>query len=103
MLKFLKPLCDANSGWLIYEEDDAMFDKDIPLYNRGRAAFEGPEVQGRIKNMLNAADFVTVTTDYLRDYYHKNYDVPLDHIIALPNLLPRYLFDDRFDIDRKLA
>ena len=42
--KFLKPLCDANSAYLIYEIDDAMSDKDIPLFNRGRGAFEGEKV-----------------------------------------------------------
>lgn len=63
--KFFKPLMDATSGWLRYEEDDAMFDgtllneskreylekkygdlkqASIPLYNRGRKAFEGREV-----------------------------------------------------------
>lgn len=51
--------------------------------------------------MLNAADLVTVTTDYLKEYYHDFYDVPYDNIIALPNLLPRYLFDDRFDANKK--
>ena len=44
MTKFLKPLCDANSAYLVYEIDDAMSDKDIPLFNRGRGAFEGEKV-----------------------------------------------------------
>ena len=56
---------DANSGWLRFEEDDEMFDgtllneskreylekkygnlleSSIPLYNRGRRAFEGVHV-----------------------------------------------------------
>ena len=56
---------DANSGWLRYEEDDETFDgtvlneskreylekkygdftqNGIPLYNRGRRAFEGAHV-----------------------------------------------------------
>ena len=52
--------------------------------------------------MLLAADFVTVTTDYLKEVYHDFYDVPLENIIAVPNLLPRYLFGDRYDPERKL-
>lgn len=121
--KFFKPLMDATSGWLRYEEDDAMFDgtllneskreylekkygdlkqASIPLYNRGRKAFEGKEVQQNIKDMLNTADLVTVTTDYLKEYYHDFYDVPYDNIVALPNLLPRYMFDDRYDVNRKV-
>ena len=100
--KFLKPLMDMNSGWLIYEIDDNMADVHIPKFNRGRKAFEGEKIQSNIKKMLNAADFVTVTTDYIKNFYHKHYGVPLDRIIAVPNLLPRYLFGDRYDLDKKI-
>lgn len=121
--KFFKPLTDSNSAWLFYEEDDLMFDgtllneskRDylekkygnlteaaIPLYNRGRKAFEGSVVQQNIKDMLNAADFVTVTTDYLKEVYHDLYDVPLDNILAIPNLLPKYIFGDRYDPAKKV-
>ena len=48
--------------------------------------------------MLNAADFVTVTTDYLKDFYHNEYDVPLENIVSIPNLLPRFLFSDRYNV-----
>ena len=101
-LRFLKPLMDANSGWLIYEIDDNMSDQCIPKYNRGRAAFEGEHIQDNIKQMLNAADFVTVTTDYIKDFYHKHYGVPLENIVAVPNLLPKWWFGDKYDVDKKL-
>lgn len=103
MLKFFKPLMDVNSGWLIYEIDDNMSDVFIPKFNRGRRAFEGEHVQNNIREMLNAADLVTVTTDYLKEFYHKHYGVPLDNIVALPNMLPKYLFGDRFEPEKKLA
>ena len=74
----------------------------IPRFNRGRGAFEGEKVQMNIRQMLNAADFVTVTTDYLRHVYHDVYGVPLENIIAIPNFLPRYLFGDRYHPDKKL-
>lgn len=93
---------DANQGYLIYEIDDNMSDKFIPKFNRGRKAFEGPEIQNCIREMLNAADFVTVTTDYIKEFYHREYGVPLDNIIAVPNLLPRYLFADRYHPEQKL-
>lgn len=93
---------DANSGWLVYEIDDNMSDACIPKYNRGRAAFEGEHVQSNIRQMLNAADFVTVTTDYIRDFYHRHYGVPLENIVAVPNLLPRWWFGDRYNPSKKL-
>lgn len=124
--RLLKPLMDQNGGWLVYEIDDCMFDGtfvgmddtekarliekygdpvrfSIPRFNRGRGAFEGEHVQSNIRQMLNAADFVTVTTDYLKQVYHDLYGVPLENIIAVPNLLPRYLFGDRYDPAKKLA
>lgn len=93
---------DANSGWLIYEIDDNMASEHIPKFNRGRAAFEPPQIQENIRLMLNAADFVTVTTDYLKNFYHEHYGVPLENIISVPNLLPKWWFGDRYDSERKL-
>ena len=123
-LKFLRPLMDANCGWLVYEIDDMMFDgtflgtKDerraleakygdlqqcsIPLFNRGRGSFEGESVQRNIKAMLNAADFITVTTDYLKHVYHDFYGVPLENIIAVPNFLPKWWIGDRYRPKDKL-
>lgn len=100
--RFLKPLMDSRSGWLIYEIDDNMSDTCIPKFNRGRKAFEGEHVQNNIKEMLNAADFVTVTTNYIKNFYHEHYGVPLENIIAIPNLLPKYLFGDRYDPIKKV-
>lgn len=118
-----KPLMDAHSGWLFYEIDDLMFDgtvvdesrreliekkygtkenSSIPFFNRGRKAFEGMQVQTNITRMLNAADFITVTTDYLKEAYHDIYGVPLENIIAVPNLLPKYLFGDRYEPGKKV-
>lgn len=51
--------------------------------------------------MLNDADFVTVTTDYIKNFYHEHYGVPMPNIIAVPNLLPKWWFGDRYDPDKK--
>ena len=74
----------------------------IPLYNKGRQAFESPEIQENIRFMLNNADMVTVTTDYIKESYHKYYGVPLEKIVAVPNLLPKYLFGDRYNPTEKI-
>lgn len=102
VLNFFKPVMDNNGGWLIYEIDDNMSSEFIPKFNRGRIAFEPPQIQENIRLMLNAVDFVTVTTDYLKNFYHKHYGVPLENIIAVPNLLPKWWFGDRYDVDKKL-
>lgn len=45
---------------------------------------------------------VTVTTSYIKNYYHKKYGVPLENIVALPNFLPKYLFGDRYNPEKKI-
>ena len=100
--KLLKPVCDANSGWLLYEIDDAMHYTDIVNYNRGRRAFVGEKVQSNIKRMLNAADLVTVTTDRIKQYYHEKYNVPNENIVCVPNLIPKHWIGDKYDVDKKL-
>ena len=100
--KFLKPLCDANSAFLVYAIDDAMHYTTIPLYNRGRAAFANDKIQANIKSMLNNADFVVVTTQHLKEYYHEMYDVPLENIIAVPNFLPQWWFGGTYDAEKKV-
>ena len=100
--KFLVPLTRKTGTKLIYEIDDAMGADDIPLYNRGHDCFDNEQFQENIKYMLNAADIVTVTTSYIKEYYNRKYGVPLDRILAVPNLLSRMWFGDRYDPERKL-
>lgn len=99
---FLKPICDANQAWLIYAIDDAMDYQSIPIYNRGRPAYANDGIQAKIKDMLNSADLMVVTTDYIKQHYHKVYGVPLENIVAAPNLLPRWWFGDRYHPEQKV-
>ena len=101
-MNVLKPICDANAAFLIYEIDDCMSNQHIQLYNRGREAYESPKIQANIKEMLNNADLLITTTDYIKQFYHEWYGVPLENIVALPNLLPRWWFDDRYDEEKKV-
>ena len=96
-------MTEQNRAWYIYAIDDAMHYDDIPLFNRGRQAFASDRIQDNIRYMLNAADLVVVTTEYIKNYYHTKYGVPLSNIIAAPNLLPKWWFGDRYDPDKKVA
>lgn len=93
----LVPYSNAFNFWTVYNIDDAMHYNDIPHYNRGRAAFRSDKIQNNIKEMLNASDFILTTTDYIKEYYHRVYGVPLENIIALPNLLPRWWIGNFYD------
>lgn len=97
----LVPYSNAFNFWTVYNIDDAMHYNDIPHYNRGRAAFRSDKIQNNIKEMLNASDFVLTTTDYIKEYYHRVYGVPLENIIALPNLLPRWWIGNFYDNEKQ--
>lgn len=101
--EFLKPVSGNHMFFLIYEIDDCMSDTVIPLYNRGREGFTTAKIQANIRIMLNLADFVTVTTKRLKTFYHKEFNVPLENIIVIPNTLPRWWIDGLYDLDKSVS
>lgn len=52
--------------------------------------------------MLNVSDLVVVTTHHIKEYYHNKYGVPMEKLVAVPNLLPRWWYGDRYDPLKKL-
>lgn len=88
------------SFWTIYNLDDAPHYKTIAPYNRGRWAYASDEIQENIKSMMNSADFVLTTTDYLKNYFNRTYEVPLDNIIVIPNYLPRWWIGGKYDNEK---
>lgn len=53
--------------------------------------------------MLDLADYVLVTTDRIKDYYIRKYGLSSSKVICLPNLLPRWWIDGKFDPVKKVA
>jgi hypothetical protein len=100
LLKFLKPLSLKYGFWLCYEIDDVIGPDDIPMYNMGRDSYQQPSFKKNIKTMLNAVDYVTVTTEELKKYYHETFEVPNENIIVIPNYLPRWWIGEAYDTDR---
>ena len=100
--RFLDPYSEILKFWTVYNIDDAMHCDDIPKYNRGRRAYVGEKVQENIRKMLNLSDFVLTTTDYIKEYYHRKYGVPLRNIIAIPNYLPKWWFGRFFDLKKSV-
>ena len=75
---------------------------DIPLYNRGRKAFYNDNIQNNIKFMLDKSDIVIVTTNYIKEYYARTYDIPMRKIVAVPNLLPHWWYGDKYQPNIKI-
>jgi len=76
---------------IIYEIDDIIFIEDIPHYNKFRTAFDSPEVRQTSMDIMNMADEMTVTNQFMKDYFtdktgHKN-------ITVVPNFVPKFWMD----------
>ena len=68
---------------MIYEIDDVLFVDDIPKYNKYRDAFDNKEVQQSAKCIIERCDEVTVTCDYMKEYYKSSTDNK--HVTTIPN------------------
>ena len=100
---FFKPVFKQTGTQLIYEIDDLTDAKYIPDYNHGKQAFESQEIQDTIKRMLQASDKVVVTTNKLKEMMAQSYDLPMEKVVAIPNLLPHWWIGDRYNPDLKQA
>ena len=97
-LKFLQPLSQSIGFWIIYEIDDVIGYDDIPKYNIGRNSFKNKQFFKNIKQMLKSADFITVTTESLKKYYIKKFEIDEEKFIVIPNFLPRWWAGESYDI-----
>jgi hypothetical protein len=99
-LKHLKNIQQANGMKLLYEVDDVIFRKDIPMYNGCRHAFDNPEIEKYSLEAISLCDKVTVVSEYMRDYYVKM--TGHSNVSYIPNYMPRFWFD-RFYSPEKIA
>jgi hypothetical protein len=88
--EFLKPLSTALGFWLTINIDDVILPDSIPLYNAAWKAYQEPGFADNISKMLSASDFIIVTTDELKKFYHEKCGVPLENFIVIANYLPRW-------------
>jgi hypothetical protein len=96
--RFIEHLCsmrDKMGFKIIYEVDDVVFKEDIPDYNRFKFAFDNDEIRQNCIDIINMADEVTVTCDYMRDLYRER--TGKQEITVIPNFPPffwmGYLFN----------
>ena len=101
-LDFLVPVSKSQGQWIIYEIDDVIGYEDIPAYNVAKSAFNNKKFFDNVKNMLTAADFITVTTESLKMYYVNKYQIEADKIIVIPNYLPRWWIGETYNNDRQV-
>lgn len=90
-VKYLKQLGDKMGFSVVYEIDDVVFYKDIPEYNKFRGAFVDDKIKAATTEMMSMCDEITVTCDYMRDYYAE--ETGNNNITVIPNYPPRFWID----------
>jgi glycosyltransferase involved in cell wall biosynthesis len=80
-----------------YEIDDIVFKEDIPEYNRCKFAFEDPKIRSQIQDMMGMVDEITVTCDYMKEYYKHKTSNP--NVTVIPNYIPKFWADGFYNED----
>jgi len=98
-VKYLKEVIQPKYGCrIIYEVDDIIFREDIPEYNKFKPAFESDEIRNTSVEIMRLCDEVTVTCDFMRDYYKEKIDK--EEITVIPNFPPKFWIGNFFDEKR---
>lgn len=101
-LKYIIPMSRKFGSWIVYNIDDCIYKDDIPRYNKAWEVYQDEQYMKNIYMMLNASDFVLVTTDELGEYYTKRFGVDPDSIIVIPNYLPKWWIGHCYDLDKRV-
>jgi hypothetical protein len=96
-VKFLKQVSKQVGFKIIYEVDDVVFREDIPDYNRNKDAFTSDEIYNSIIEIIELCDEVTVTCDYMRDYYKSK--TRNKNVTVIPNYLLKWWFDRYYNLN----
>lgn len=93
--KHLKTIAKKYNFKLIYEIDDIIFRQDIPDFNKAKVAFDSEEILTTTMNMMNGSDVISVTCDYMKNYYLNHLDH--DNIKIIPNMPSKLWFDGLYN------
>ena len=65
---------------ICYEIDDVLVYDEIPKYNIAKEAFNPERIGNTTKEIMDLCDIITVSTEELRDLYHKYYNIHNHHV-----------------------
>ena len=101
-LEFVKLLTEVkkqNGMKIMYEIDDICFKEDIPEYNKYKPAFENPEIRESAQAIMSLCDEITVTCDFMKDYYMDK--TGNKNITVIPNFMPKFWLGNHYDLTKK--
>ena len=87
-VEFLKSIQNESGFRLVYEIDDVIFSEDIPDYNKFKPAFTDPTIRQCSQQIMAMCDEITVTCDYMKEYYKKK--TGNEKITVIPNFMPKF-------------
>lgn len=87
-IQFLKELSQKVGFKIVYEIDDLVFIEDIPEYNKFKPAFADPEIRKTSQTIMELCDEITVTCDFMKDYYMGK--TSNKNVTVIPNFPPKF-------------
>ena len=99
-VKHLKEIQKHNGMKLIYEIDDICFKEDIPEYNKYKPAFENPEIRESAQAIMALCDEITVTCDFMKDYYREK--TGNKNVTVIPNFMPKFWIGNHYDLTKNM-
>lgn len=90
--QFLKDMGQKKGFSVVYEIDDVVFYEDIPEYNKFRGAFVDDKIKQATVEMMSMADEITVTCQFMKDYYQQH--TGNKNITIIPNYPPQFWLDN---------
>ena len=102
-LKYIIPMSRKCGSWIVYNIDDCIYKDDIPKYNKAWEVYQDEQYMQNVYKMLNASDFVLVTTNELGEYYCKRFGVSPDSIVVIPNYLPKWWIGHCYNREKSLS
>jgi hypothetical protein len=99
-IQYLKELSKEHKFRIIYEIDDLVFSEDIPDYNKYKPAFTDPEIRRVAQSIMELCDEITVTCDFMKDYYMSK--TGNKNITVIPNYPPKFWMGNYYS-DKKLS
>lgn len=94
-MKYVRQLADKSGFKMIYEVDDIIFKDDIPDFNKAKPAFNSPEILKASIDMMMMCDKMTVSCDFMKDYYYDKLKHP--NIQVFNNMPSKMWFDGYYD------
>jgi glycosyltransferase involved in cell wall biosynthesis len=99
-IQFLKEMSKEHKFRIIYEIDDLVFSEDIPEYNKYKPAFTDPEIRRVAQSIMELCDEITVTNDFMKDYYMSK--TGNKNVTVIPNYPPKFWMGNYYS-DKKIA